>query len=188
MKPKPLAVRLWSHVDTSGGPDACWPWTGGQVHEHGYGTLRVGGYSKANPVKHKLYAHRLAWELTNGPIPAGLNVCHRCDNPPCCNPAHLFVGTQRENLQDASHKHRLPGPGTSGDHHHARQQTQCKHGHLFDEANTLWLKNGTRACRTCAKDRVQRFHELHPDAQSRYDRKHHSRPGGDGYERTQGVG
>jgi hypothetical protein len=51
-------------------------------------------------------AHRVAWELTYGPIPAGLYVCHHCDNPPCCNPAHLFLATNAGNAQDMSRKGR----------------------------------------------------------------------------------
>jgi predicted HTH domain antitoxin len=58
-------------------------------------------------------AHKVAWILTNGPIPNGLMVCHKCDNPPCCNPNHLFLGTQTENMQDALAKGRH-GHGTTG--------------------------------------------------------------------------
>lgn len=86
---------FWSRVDQSGD---CWEWTGARF-PRGYGTTRFEGKN--------WYSHRLAWVLTNGPIPAGLQVCHTCDNPPCCRPEHLFLGTIKENLQDASAKGRL---------------------------------------------------------------------------------
>jgi len=101
-KPATFAENFWSHVDQSGGPDACWPWTGSRKR---YGVL-------ARPTPYGLkhaQAHRVAWELTNGPIPDGLYALHHCDNPPCCNPAHLFLGTQKDNMQDCKAKGRT-GP------------------------------------------------------------------------------
>jgi len=85
--------RFWSHVDKTG---ECWLWTGGRSQHGGYGQFRV---SKTLCV----YAHRLAWELTNGPIPEGLWVLHNCpegDRPACLNPAHLWLGTHDENMAD----------------------------------------------------------------------------------------
>lgn len=76
----------------------CWIWTG-HIRTNGYGAMSI---------KSKLqYAHRISWELHNGPIPEGLFVLHKCDNPPCVNPDHLFIGTQKDNLQDAFKKGRL---------------------------------------------------------------------------------
>jgi hypothetical protein len=90
---------LWDRIDQSGGPDACWPWTGNRRPD-GYGRLGVRGSA--------YYAHRLAYASTFGPIPDGMLVCHRCDNPSCCNPAHLFVGTDADNQRDAAAKGRKP--------------------------------------------------------------------------------
>lgn len=79
--------------------DVCWPWTG-STHTQGYGRCwdtRVGKVA---------YAHRLVYELRVGPIPEGLDILHTCDNPPCVNPAHLRVGTHRENMLDKCAKGR----------------------------------------------------------------------------------
>lgn len=106
---KPLADRLWPKVDKSGGAAACWPWTAARDPK-GYGTIRS-DIGRANK-----FAHRAAWEVTNGAIPDGLLVCHRCDNPPCCNPAHLFLGTHADNMADCSAK----GRTCRGDRHGSR--------------------------------------------------------------------
>lgn len=74
-----------------GGADDCWEWQGA-CSKGGYGNVRVGG--------RQTKAHRLSYELANGPIPAGLVVRHSCDNPPCVNPNHLLVGTHGDNAQD----------------------------------------------------------------------------------------
>lgn len=90
--------RLWEKVDRSGGPEACWEFNGAR-HTFGYGKIGIAGSGPRD-------AHRLVWELTHGPIPAGMEVCHQCDNPPCCNPDHLFLGSRQDNVQDATHKGR----------------------------------------------------------------------------------
>ena len=91
---------FWARVDRSAGDEACWPYTGSR-RGNGYGRLRLFG-------KYEL-AHRVAYRLTAGDIPDALHVCHRCDNPPCCNPAHLFVGTHQDNMNDKVAKGRGRG-------------------------------------------------------------------------------
>lgn len=96
--------RLWSMLDVSAGADGCWP-CGGRSHLNakgqptGYRRLRVGGMT--------VFAHRAAYRMAVGPIPDTFGVLHRCDNPPCCNPRHLFTGTERDNSLDAFEKGRL---------------------------------------------------------------------------------
>lgn len=91
-----IAGNFWDWVDGSD-PDGCWPWTRGRMST-GHGTLRNG--------KTTMLAHRFAWELTFGPIPEGLVICHTCDNPPCCRPDHLALGTQVDNIVDMVTKRR----------------------------------------------------------------------------------
>jgi hypothetical protein len=108
-------AAFWSKVDRRG-PEECWPWKAAG-HPAGYGIF----WNGARLVK----AHRHAWELEIGPIPAGLVVCHRCDNPPCCNPAHMFVGTEIENRADsiAKGRHKNPPVVLIGEGHHLAKLT-----------------------------------------------------------------
>ena len=79
----------------------CWLWQGALSGSSGYGSLRE---------NHKaVYAHRVAWREFVGPIPFGLCVLHRCDNPPCINPDHLFLGTQADNMRDMNVKGKARG-------------------------------------------------------------------------------
>lgn len=95
---KPIAERFWKFVLKPDTEDGCWTWVGGTTTA-GYGIIGAGGRNGAS-----LLAHRVSWEIHNGPITDGLFVCHHCDNPSCIRPSHLFLGTQKDNLQDASRK------------------------------------------------------------------------------------
>lgn len=94
---RPLEDRFWEKV-RRGNAESCWSWTAYR-HYKGYGVFSVNG----RPEK----AHRVAYEIAFGPIPKGMCVCHRCDNPPCQNPAHLFLGTTGDNTRDSVTKGRF---------------------------------------------------------------------------------
>jgi hypothetical protein len=103
-----FATRFWSKV-SKGDPDDCWEWSACRL-PGGYGRFSV---SDGRPQVYQ-YAHRIAWELTHG-SPGPKQVLHRCDNPACCNPAHLFLGTQKDNMLDKVAKGRASSKLSSED-------------------------------------------------------------------------
>lgn len=135
----PERVRFWSFVDNPAA--GCWEWTGGTT-QFGYGAFRKDGRIQVN-------AHRYAWELTYGPVPVGLYVLHRCDNPKCLRPDHLFLGTHLENMADARAKGRTRNANTG--------VTHCKHGHELTGDNLIVRTSGSRTCRTCSIRRKREF-------------------------------
>jgi hypothetical protein len=94
-----FAYQFWARVDRSG---SCWLWTGPTQKR----PTQAYGYLWDAEQKKTVHAHRVAWELTHGPIPAGLKVLHRCDRAACVNPACLFLGTQLDNIRDMDRKGR----------------------------------------------------------------------------------
>lgn len=97
-KRTPLGERFWPKVLCMLGTQ-CWEWQGARTPV-GYGRVNSGGRGQT------LVSSRASWELTYGAIPVGMQVCHRCDNPPCVNPAHLFLGTDLDNRRDMMAKGR----------------------------------------------------------------------------------
>lgn len=96
-----LAERFWTKVLKT---QSCWIWQA-QVNNKGYGCLSV--YREDKGRHYPTYAHRLSWAFAHGPIPDGMYVLHHCDTPACVNPAHLFIGTQTDNMQDCWKKGRM---------------------------------------------------------------------------------
>lgn len=131
-------MRFWSHVD-QGNEERCWPWRAA-LNDSGYGAFQVGGRCRV--------ASRIAWQITHGTTPMR-HVCHSCDNPVCVNPAHLWLGTDADNLRDMASKGRA----------FRQTATHCKNGHEFTVENTyhpphrLW----NRACRACNRANVAKY-------------------------------
>ncbi len=112
---RPITERFWEKVQKT---DKCWEWTA-SLGSRGYGQFMV---STGNITK----AHRMAWKLTYGEIPDKMEVLHNCDNPICCRPDHLFLGTQIDNINDMVRKKRngfksQPGE-TNGNHKYTTEQ------------------------------------------------------------------
>lgn len=125
----------------------CKEWPGGKDPD-GYGITRVHGRSRRVP--------RVEWEKHNGPIPAGMLVCHRCDNPPCFEITHLFLGTPGDNMRDmvAKGRHRWLRNGP-----HERK-THCPEGHEFAGDNLyIHPTTGSWICRTCSNASSARYYK-----------------------------
>lgn len=146
-KSESVESRFWRRVDKT---DGCWVWKTAPSQPR-YGYLRVG--------KSLVAAHRVSYELANGTIPNGLFVCHHCDNPKCVNPAHLFLGTQLDNMRDMHAKGRANnGYGPKGRRRQPRPvKAFCKNGHAMTEENTNlrvikgYLCRGCRACKRMSR-------------------------------------
>lgn len=158
-----IADRFWEKVPDQPGDD-CWEWQGGR-QQSGHGRLLIG--SRTDGSRRKEGAHRIAYQLCRGEA-GDLLVCHACDNPPCVNPNHLFLGTQADNMHDASMKGRCHNPFQSG-------KTHCKRGHEFTTENTV-IVNGSRVCRACRRlTRLRHYYRHHDESLARIRRYHASK-------------
>lgn len=126
---------FWAKVDVQG-EDDCWEWQGSRTDKNGYGLFSLSSST--------MRAHRVAWELWNAePIPEGMSACHSCDNPPCVNPEHIWLGTSADNNRDRDAKGR----------HANSQKIVCPAGHPYTDENTYLRANGKRDCRECKRVR-----------------------------------
>lgn len=130
-------------------PNGCWIWQGA-VNSKGYPCVRIGGRAGRT-----VLVHRLVLELVEGPIPAGMLACHHCDTPACVAPAHLYIGTPKDNSRDAKERGRLNNVLAARN----ASKTHCRNGHPYSEENTLRRKAGDRVCRTCQAINNRRAHE-----------------------------
>ena len=116
-KSETLEARYWAKVDRRG-PDECWLWTG--KTGKGYGQIWLGYNANRGVVMG--WAHRVAWELAHGASPGEMHVRHKCDNPPCQNPAHLELGTHLDNMRDMVERQRYTT--VYGSHHGKSKLTE----------------------------------------------------------------
>jgi hypothetical protein len=131
-KSVPIEQRLWPKVIKHIG--GCWEWTGSRTAPGWHGIIMFEGRRQVT--------HRVSWALAYGPIPKGLRVLHRCDNPPCVRPSHLYLGTQRDNALDMVARGRLNSSNA--------RKTRCVNGHDLTPENTYRSPtHGRRQCRIC---------------------------------------
>ena len=123
-----VVERFWKYVDRQG-DDECWNWTGAKL-ESGYGRLKVGFRAKN--------ATHISYAIANGEMPDGKIICHTCDNPSCVNPAHLFAGTQLDNIRDMHAKGRVGDVGAKGEANGRAKLNQAK----ADEIREIFSAGG----------------------------------------------
>ena len=156
-------TRLLSRVEKT---DSCWLWRGA-LNSRGYGSM---GFMKRGWL-----AHRLSYTVFKGDIPDGLFVCHSCDNPPCVNPDHLWVGTASDNQRDAVSK----GRAAFIDSPHFRLRSHCKYGHEYSVVGVFeYVKSDgrvSRSCMECRRDSDRRRYVKRMGYQREYQRKYYAK-------------
>ena len=146
-KAKPLLDRFMSHVRKDA-LTGCWIWTASR-NWAGYGRIVIGSRTTG---RKSVSAHRLSYELFNGKLYPGMDVCHTCDTPACVNPNHLFLGTRSENMQDMVSKGRARKPDST--------KAECRNGHAL---------SGVGPCAECSRQSSRRHYER--NRQSERERK-----------------
>lgn len=140
-KPKPFSYY------TKTNEDGCWIWQS---------TIAWRGYGLYSMNRKRLAAHRASWIIHKGEIPDGLFVLHKCDVRTCVNPDHLFLGTQKDNMQDCIKKGRYSNGKLDRNH--------CINGHEFTMLNTRFW-NGARICKTCDAEKTKRYRQRRASSQ-----------------------
>lgn len=139
--------KFWAKVLIPQDANACWEWQGHLCR--GYGNFDL-------PGRRKIKAHRMSWIIANGEIQENMKICHKCDNPKCVRPDHLFVGTQADNIMDAVRKGRIKPPHLLGVIGNPPKE-KCSRGHPLSGDNLLIDYRGNRRCRACYKDAQRRW-------------------------------
>lgn len=148
-KPAPVEVRFFRYVHFE--PNSgCWLWDG-SCDRKGYGQIRVAS-SGCGALR---YASHISLEIAGRPLTPGMQACHRCDNPYCVNPEHLFPGTQLDNIHDCMAKGRKTNPPSALGKRHP-ERFFCEAGHPLTEENTYRYKL-QKMCRTCRQARKVSF-------------------------------
>ena len=136
MIPPNLANQFWMGVKKGQNPDDCWEWVKGR-YSTGYGM-----FTRAYMLGFPRLTHRFSYMLHYGPIPEKMQVCHKCDNPACVNPHHLFLGTPSDNMQDCVQK---------GRHFHLEMRGEKHWKARLSEVDVIAIRNDNRPLSVISK-------------------------------------